>query len=43
MIWVAQLNCGLEILTTWDEWHHGETGDWRVSQKNICIVKKIIF
>ena len=47
LIWAAQLDCRLEVLTRWGEWHLGEAGDWLVSQdadrQDIYIIKKTVF
>lgn len=47
MIWAAQLNCRLNVLTKWGEWHLGEAGDWLASQESdrqdIYIIRKSIF
>lgn len=47
LIWAAQLNCRLKVLTKWGEWHLGEAGDWLASQdadrQDIYIIKKTVF
>lgn len=47
MILAAPLKGRTRVLTKWGEWHHGESGDWLVSQKrnpeDIYIIRKSIF
>ena len=47
LIWAGQLNCRLEVLTMWKEWHLGEPGDWLVSRdsdrQDIYIIRDDVF
>lgn len=47
MVWAAQLNCRLEVLTKWGEWRLGEAGDWLASQEtdrqDIYIIRRSVF